>query len=102
MGGAFMMAFNYNETRQTITGRAFGGRVAIGKTKAIAVRTIQGVTRVVWGGYVDLAQGPMWTADALQPSPGYGQRDGWLVVQYPGLVARSYIYPSNLIQEAEI
>jgi hypothetical protein len=84
LGGAFMLAFNYNQTSSKITGRAFAGRIAFGKTKTVAARTIGGVTRIVWGGYLDLSDGAMWTADALQGSPGYGARDGWLMVNWPG------------------
>jgi hypothetical protein len=61
--------------------RLFVGRTSNGSTRAIHVRTPNGATSpiIAWGGRAELTR-PMHVFQALQPQPGYGTDDGFIVV----------------------
>ncbi len=84
-GGAFMLVLHWHPTQKWFNQRDYTTRLAYGRSRTVAVRNVGGKDRIVFGGRVDLQDGPMYVVgDPLQSTPGYGQSDGFLVVMIPG------------------
>ncbi len=78
LGGAPFIAMN-----ATMATRRYVTRLAIdGSTRAVAARKFPGeaTARIAFGGEANLASGPIYTHEALQPLAGYGVKDGFLAV----------------------
>ncbi len=62
--------------------RDYVTRLGFGTTRAVAARVLAGETaaRIAFGGSLNLASGPAYVQDAIQPQPGYGQSDGFFAV----------------------
>ncbi len=76
LGGPFLVAYSPDFTRRAyVTRIAQAGR---SRTVAVGVRP-DGGTAIAWGGQAEL-QHPIYTCAPLQPTPGYGKADGFLVV----------------------
>ncbi|NJM37757.1 MAG: hypothetical protein HC845_07815 [Akkermansiaceae bacterium] len=77
-GGAFFMVMSPNfQTREYTT------RLAVaGVTGSVAIRNLAGeqFPRYAFGGTAELADGPIYTKDALQAVSGYGAQDGYVAV----------------------
>lgn len=77
-GGAYLMAYSSDFATRLFTTRLSTS----GNTRAIAARTIgsEPETRIAWAGTSFLAA-PLFTLNALQPQPGYGDSDAtWAVL----------------------
>ncbi len=76
-GGAYFMAYSADFADRLLTTRLTTG----GNTRAIAARTIgaETETRIAWGGVSDLDT-PLFTVDAVQAQPGYGDSDATFAV----------------------
>ncbi|MFM2090291.1 MAG: hypothetical protein RLZZ127_780, partial [Planctomycetota bacterium] len=78
-GGAFLIGLRWSSTNpgnpleKWFNRRAYTTRLAYGRSRAVAMRVVDGVERIVWGGSADLSDGPMRVVGApVQTTPGYG------------------------------
>lgn len=76
-GGAYMMVYSSDFAVRLLTTRL----TTSGNTRAIAARRIGSETdiRIAWGGTTSLGS-PLFTLNAVQAQPGYGESDGTFAV----------------------
>ena len=102
-GGACLTAVHWDAANGgAFTRRDYTTRVAFGLARAVAVRSINGVRHLAWGGQARLVDGPIASVAALQPQPGYGANDGFLTVQIEGQDNGVAVVTTGLVESAAV